>query len=617
MTQFLTKIRIPLVLAVFSLVFASMTVSSFVQKSSIWDESIHLVAGYVMAKDHDYRVSHDHLPFQRLLAACPLLLMRDVAIYAEDILGPASAEQPRDPNRIFFTIHDAMYKTNNADRLLYPARFMSVLLGILLGILVFCWANELWGFWPATGVLAVYAFEPNILAHSSLVTTDFGITCFFFGTIYFLWRLTRSLTVLNFVGFAAFFTLAQISKFSALLLLPIAVGLLLIRAFRSTPWPCRIGLGKVLSKRGSRTICAMATILTLGLVTYTGVWAAYSFRYRPSPYSSETITCDQNERLAQRFGNWVDRHHLLPNAYIQGFIGGNKVVQGHGAYIHGKYSVTGWWYYFPVAFLVKTPAAVILLFAAGLALCIFHWRRFWEDWLFILLPVFLFMGVAMTTTYNIGLRHILPIYPFVILLTGLCIAELWNARPLPRSIDAGEHQSTPPGTIGGETGKAAGRAIFGRGRKIMAAVFVGLVVLESALVYPDYLAFFNVFAGGPSNGDKWLVDSNLDWGQDLKGLKRWMDKRSVNHINLCYFGTADPAYYGINCTYLPGSEPFYRQNLIQGPKLPGYVAISATNLRGVYFSEAGRALYRPFLDMQPVTVIGHSIKVYWVANQWW
>src|SRR5439155_900614 len=127
------------------------------------------------------------------------------------------------------------------DRMLTAARFMIVTLGVVLGVLLFCWAQELFGLFPATIVLALYCLEPNILAHSSLVTTDLGVTCFIFGTVYFLWRTTRKISVGNLVGLTAFFTLAQISKYSALLLGPIVPLLLVIAASRNRAWPVTIG----------------------------------------------------------------------------------------------------------------------------------------------------------------------------------------------------------------------------------------------------------------------------------------------------------------------------------------------------------------------------------------
>ena len=136
-----------------------------------------------------------------------------------------------------------------------------------------------------------------------------------------------------------------------------------------------------------------------------------------------------------------------------------------------------------------------------------------------------------------------------------------------------------------------------------------LAVIEFALICPHYLAFFNLFAGGPANGHEYLVDSNLDWGQDLKGLKQWMDRNAVGHINLSYFGTADPAYYRIDCTLLPGG-PFYDDPFVKNPQLPGLFAVSITNLRGVYLTEHFRSIYQPLLKAKPVAVIGYSIYIY-------
>jgi hypothetical protein len=142
--------------------------------------------------------------------------------------------------------------------------------------------------------------------------------------------------------------------------------------------------------------------------------------------------------------------------------------------------------------------------------------------------------------------------------------------------------------------------------------------LEFAAVYPNNLAFFNRLAGGPSNGYRYLADSNIDWGQDLKPLKAWMDRSNVAHINLAYFGVADPAYYGIDCTFMGGTTiPGIAPAKLAPPRLPGYVAVSATLLDGVPFAERDRDFYKPLRDREPAADIGGSIKVYWVERQWW
>jgi len=169
-------------------------------------------------------------------------------------------------------------------------------------------------------------------------------------------------------------------------------------------------------------------------------------------------------------------------------------------------------------------------------LSVVRWRRFLDDTAYALLPLVTFFGAAIVARLNIGERHILPIHPFALLLAGYAIAELC-AEP-----------------------RKPFRALLGA---------LGLLaVIEFAIVCPHYLAFFNQFTAGPRNGHKYLLDSNIDWGQDLKGLKRWMDGRDVRHINLSYFGTADPAYYKIDCAYLPGG-PFFDEKFVRRPALTG------------------------------------------------
>ncbi len=582
------RLRRILCLAVFAAVFLTLTVGSYVRESATWDEPQHLVAGYSALKFHDYRTDPEHPPFIRMWAALPLLGMDGIRMDLRGIDPMASAAWVM--GRQFLFCHDTLYLSNDADHLLYAARFMIVLLGVLLGVLLFCWAHELFGFWTAAVVLGFYTLEPNILTHCRLVTTDFGVTCFAFGVAYFLWRTARCLSVGNLFGLAVFFALAQASKFSAVLLGPVALVLLVARACQKSAWPVRIGKLKDLSTRWKRLSAAMIIFATLVVASWVAIWAAYDFRYLPSARPDWRMEFHKDPGILQRIPTlthavtWVDEHHLLPNAYNEGFLLGQAKAQKRSGFLAGSYRTDGWWWFFPFAFLIKTPISVIVLFAAGLVLAVIRWQRFADDAVYALLPAGAFLAAAMLAKLNIGLRHILPVYPFVLLLAGYAITKLCAERPKPL-------------------------------RLILAALCL-LAIVEFALVCPHYLAFFNQFVGGPSHGHEYLADSNIDWGQDLKGLKQWMNQHDVHHINLSYFGTADADYYKIDCTYLPGG-PFFDDKRVSRPNLPGFVAVSATNLRGLYFSDETRDLYKPLLDMQPAAVIGYSIYVYWLDRPWW
>lgn len=566
---------IAMVLVAFAAVFVALDVVSYTKKSATWDEPIHLTTGYVALAQHDYRVDPEHPPFLRMWAALPLMSMSGIKLDTATI----DKTQPTAwaMEKLFDFSHQFMYVDNDADRLLYAGRFMVVILGVVLGVLLFCWVNEWLGFEAAAVALALYTIEPNIAAHSSLVTTDFGLACFMFGAAYFLWRTCRRPSWLNVTGLTAFFVLAIVSKFSALILGPIVVVPLAFAVFRL---------------RTLKLSWALGIIVLLASASWLAVWAIYGFRYAPSASETWLYHFQDNPMVLQRVPdlagivNWVDSRHLLPNIFTQGFLIGQAKAQARGAFLAGDYSTVGWWYYFPVAFLIKTPVALIILLLGGMAAYIKRWRLWGQEGMvFVVWPIALYLGTAMTAKINIGLRHVLPIYPLVLLAAAGGANELLAAK------------------------RNTGRIALG--------ALMLFCLLEFGRAYPDNLAFFNQLVGGPANGSKYLVDSNLDWGQDLKPLKAWMDRNGVAKINLAYFGSADPAYYHIDCTYLPGSPFFVRDPSIRLPQLPGYVAVSATVLSGVYFDERGRAFYKALRDQEPLADIGHSIHVYWVERPWW
>ena len=557
-------------LAIFAAVFLALGVGSYTQKSAVWDEPIHLTDGYASLVQHDFRVDPEHPPLLRMWAALPLL---SAGARAADLTEVDRA----DPGRWAWTLYGFcekfLYVQNDADHLLYRARFMILLLGAGLGAVLFLWAREWLGFWPAVVALVFYTLEPNIAAHSTLVTTDLGFAAFMFAAVYFLWRTCRRVTRGNVAGLTIAFALAVVSKFSALVLAPIVALLVVWAVWRRMSLTPATGAG---------------VILLLGVSAWLAVWAIYGFRYAPSAtpnwrynFQSDTQVRSEVPGFASVVG-WIDQHHLLPNVFSQGFLFGQAKANVRRAFLDGEISDRGWWYYFPFAFAIKTPIALLLMAAGGLGIAFAQRLRLGLDnVIFVVVPIAVFMAAAMATRLNIGVRHLLPIYPFVILLAA-----------------------------------AAAQALLARGRMgtIAVAAVLAMGGLEFGRVYPDNLAFFNAIAGGPDHGSEYLVDSNLDWGQDLKPLKAWMDENRVPYINLAYFGTAYPPYYGIHATYLPGSEYFQPNPNVS---LPGYVAISATVLRGVYLDEATRAFYRSFQNRVPVARVGHSIFVYWVEQPWW
>jgi len=562
------------VLALFAAFFFGLNVYSYTRTSATYDEPINLTSGYVMLKYHDFRFSPDHVPFLRMWAALPLAFSPRLS-FDTNVLQNVDLTGWVLQRHLAVAEHDFLYRLNDADRLRYSARFMMTLLGVLLGILVFSWARELFGFGPAVVALCLYTLEPNTLAHSCLITADSGLGCFVFGAAYFLWRTARCLSPGNLSGLSLFTALALASKFWGLLLLLIIPLCLLIRVADPTPWPCRIrGVRDLVSPVVKIQAALIVFLVVLALGCF-GIWSAYDFHYRPAPAPADTFHFDQTDYVLKRVPQLaglirrLDRTRLLPNAYTQGFLYGCATLRDRKCYLNGNIKRGGCWYYFPEAFLIKTPVTLLLLLVAGTALWWVRWRTSWRDAVFLFLPPSIFFAVVMWGSINIGLRYVLLVYPFVALIATRVIVECLKSRRL---------------------SWAAPAAVL-------------LAATELSLVYPHCLSCFNCLAGGPDRGYYYLVDSNLDWGQDLKGLKPWMDRHGIDHINLSYFGSADPAYYHINQTCL--LDPPYAEGLAQPARLPGYVAMSATCL----------VTCPPLLQQKPVAVIGHSIYIFWVDDK--
>ncbi len=538
--------------------------------AAAWDEPAHLAAGYLALSQSDYRLDPAHPPFLRMWAALPLLAMDGVAM-------PRGAADSATPGTWLSAgyrfARRVVHVDNDADRLLNAGRLMTQLLSVLLGAFVFLWAREWLGTRAAVFALVVYALEPNELAHGTVITTDLGVTCFIVGTLYFAWRLRRNWALADLAGFVTCIVLAVVSKFSAVLLVPTLAVIWLTAS----------------DERTSRTWRRAAAVAALtGAVTWGAVWAVYDFRYEPSDTPGWAFPLTDTNRsgvpsIAVRVVSALDRQHLLPNAFSVGLLDAFGSTTRLNAYLAGRYSSEGWWYYFPVAVLAKSPTPFILLVGVGAIVLVRRRRELgWSNLAYVLVPVAVFGLAAVASRINIGVRHVLPVYPFLVLIAGV--------------------------------GEVAFRRVS---RRVAVPVVCGLGLLwagELAAACPYPLTFFNVLAGGPENGHRLLADSNLGWGQGLKSLKHWMDDQSVGHVNLAYFGQADPAYYQIDFTALPSSA-FLDMDVFSPPRLPGYVAISATTLTGVHLPPELRLFFAPFRTRQTDAVVGNSILIYKV-DEW-
>ncbi len=550
----------------------TQTVLSLRYKSSTFDEATRFPAGYSYLLKGDYRLNPEHPPFIKLLVGIPLLFL--------DIRMPPEIK-PWHPASQFLYSHQFLYEYNDAETLLLAGRLSVLPLSLLLGTFVFLWAKELFGRSGSLFALFLYSFAPNILAHGGLVNTDLGITCFMFLTIYGFYQLLNRVSPLRLLltGFA--FGLALVTKFSSLWIIPILL-LLGLSAVVSRPsitiQSFRGHLVKI-TGRGRSLMLVLVVLIAIGLIGYLTIWGSYRFRYEASATSKQSFHgfWDQSlpeQPLIKQVFLRARESRALPEAYLFGL---SRVIKGttRDAFLMGEVS-KGWWYYFLVTFVVKTPLPLLLLLALALSLLPKLWRENRVGVLFLIVPVLIYFGIASASRLNIGHRHLLPIYPFLFVLAAAVIPWFQKQKVLIKGF--------------------------------LAALVVWYVV-SSVSIFPHYLAYFNELVGGPENGYKYLVDSNLDWGQDLKGLKRYMDEHGIKRVWLSYFGTASPDYYGIAYNYLPSYIIFNpRRESVPTP----FVAISATNLQGIYLPALGLDpdTFAAFREKKPLAKIGYSIFIY-------
>lgn len=365
------------------ILFAAQALYSSPQKSAAFDEEYHLAAGYAYLRTGDFRMSRSHPPLINALSALPLLGRTDINL---------PLEHPSWEAADYFIFSDVfMWQTgNDAQSLLVAARVPIVLLGMLLVFVVF-WCARQWagavGGWVA---LFLTTFDPNLLANSRLVTTDLGLTLFFFVAAWLLWRWLERPTALNLILAGAAAGLASASKFTGLLIWPVFAAVLLV-------YPAG----------GARRRGRLPALLGMGLAGYAALWAVFGFDVGPVPGSGLGIPIPAP---FYPYSVW-DTFMVIEN-------------QPKTAYLLGQTSPRGWWYYFPVALAVKTPLPMLLLALGGLVVAIRArgWHRTAPLWL----PPALFLALSMSGRITIGYRHILPLVPFLIVLAGIAAQTMWQ-----------------------------------------------------------------------------------------------------------------------------------------------------------------------------------------------
>ena len=545
-----------------------LAVSSKVRESTTADELAHLTGGFTYWKFNDYRIQPENGNLPQRWAALPAFVDH--------------AKFPEISDSAYWRTSDAwvlgyqfFYETgeDHFPRLM-AGRAMIALFSVATGVLVFAWSRALFAATGALVSLGFFAFSPTFLAHGALVTSDVCMTFFFLASVGAYWRHLHDRRLRWWLLSAVVFGLACVAKFNAVLLLPMMALMALVRAWGSAPLEFA---GRTWSTRASKLGGIALSTLGHGAVAVLVIWAFFGFRYSASnpalpiaehfirPWEVTLSHIGHYAPIIRGMAAW----HLLPEAFLYGFSFVLEMSDFRSGFLDGNYSIVGWYRFFPLAFLYKSTLPLLLACVAMLGITIrrvraCHVIRDKHAWssetavalrakLYRVTPLLVLFAVywlvSLTTKLNIGHRHIMPTYPVLFIFAGVLGSWLTFRRPL-------------------------------------AALFVtGLLtwqVVEAVRIYPDYLAYFNLIAGGPANGHRHLVDSSLDWGQDLPGLKTWLDYNGRGEPTyLSYAGSGEPDYYRIRARRLPFINGFK----IQQPWLklePGVYCIGATMLEHVY-----------------------------------
>ena len=548
----------------------AMAVGSKLHESTTSDELVHLTGGYTYWKFDDYRLQPENGNLAQRWVALPVWIRGSKFPDLDQLYWRISDSWAMGHEFFYETGEDHFPK-------LMAARAMTALLSVATGILIFCWSGRLFGQAGALVSLVLFAFSPTSLAHGGYATSDACITLFMLASVGAWWRHLNAPGAGGFALSAVVFSLACLAKFSAVLLLPMMAACAAVH----------------IAARPGRAGAVLLSALGHVAIAVAVIWAFYGFRYsafNPALPAAVQFVEAWPEMYARtgRIGRLI--HFLadiraLPEAFLYGAAYVVQMAQTRAAFLNGQYSITGWPTFFLWAFALKTTIPFML--ASG-----------WSIWLAVrsrvgagrkgegllpLTPLFALFAVyaasSLTSHLNIGERHLMPLYPVLFILAGAL--GRWFTRPL-------------------------------RWPALLASALIGWHVGESAWIAPHYLAYFNELAGGPAQGHNHLVDSCLDWGQDLPGLKAWLDRnqRPGEAAYLAYFGTGEPRYYRIDAKQLAFINGFHEDEPYI-PLGPGLYCVGATMLEQVYGLYQGPWTRELEGDYQFLRAFEPMFQAYW------
>jgi hypothetical protein len=546
-----------------ALVTYPILLSHYARASSpTFDEGMHIAAGHRYWECGDYGINPEHPPLLKLIAAATSRHW-DFSVYA------AACGSGITNNMQLIAAGCRLMNGPSADEILIRARTAAMIFPVFLLIVVFFAAREWFGDLAAGCGVILTVFEPNLTAHGPLVATDMAVSATTVATVFCADRYLRKPCALRLVLLGVALGLALASKHTAIL-----VPLIVLLQFLAWYWFDRTSSSPT---KLQRLLPAWVAVCLIALAI---LWGTYQFRYSALPEHSEGLQIAKTLEDAGETGTisgkailGIARLRLLPESYVAGLL---YVVQNsvRPSYIFGRRYDTGVWFYFPITILVKTPLP-LLLFVFLALITPFCWRRYTREFVTLTIPIAVFLVSAMSGKINLGVRHILPIYPFLILLAACAAAYYGNHLRL-------------------------------------AAVICGALLLAQAVSYarsyPNLISYANEAWGGQKNVHRFLGDSNVDWGQSLYRVREYTAAHGIKDCWIAWFGAQKPGLAGVPCQVLAGPGYVEAGEFELPPVLPqkfsGTVFVSNTLVDYDLYP------YKYFMEHEPKDVIAGSVLVY-------
>lgn len=606
------------------------------QESATMDELAHIPAGYAYLKFGDNRLNPEHPPLLKDLSAIPLLFLKlNFPLQSEYWQNYVNGQW--DVGRVF------LYESgNDADKIIQFARIFPILLTLLTAFLLYLLAKKLFGPYWALLPFIIFSFSPIVLAHGHYVTTDLAAT---FGAIliflFVIPKITQP-TPRNLIIAGVFLGIAQLCKYSLLIFYPLLIFYIILWQIIQIIQQKRNGIVLSPLKEIFKSLGNLIIVFIISFILIYLVYLPQNINYPQSKQISDTKeilnsfaggpdpelkTCyTWTGSIIRQFRCFAEINILLTqNKFLKPFaqylLGALMVVQrsssGNTGYFLGMVSASGWHYYFPIVFLIKEPipSIIFIFFAIFLAIKSFILatikniqNKIWWDklinWLnqnFLIFSLLIFIifywASSIISPLNIGYRHLMISLPPIFLLATYEIKKWWWGKNLsPQNILINLLFSF--------------RNIKNMVLKTL-LLFILLLwyIIETIIISPHFIAYFNEFVGGPNNGYKYVVDSNLDWGQDLKRLAKFVERNGIEKIKVDYFGGGSPAYY-LKDKY----EPYWSAK--GEPEAGSWLAVSLSFLQTAQgqpvpgFERKFEDSYSWLKNKKPAAKIGYSIVVY-------